>query len=275
MVDSVIPSSRQNTSLKDEIKAIFNAVPVERFEIRSNTVLGKDINLDNILEQGFDAVFIAIGLPRAITSSDKQLDGLYDALDFLNIAKHSDSIGITDKKVGIIGGGNTAMDAAVTAVQKGAQDVYILYRRSFNEMPAWSAEMDKAINRGVHFLVLTQQLDYISDNGKLKGVKVCPCQLDEVDQSGRRKPVPIKESSYDLEMDIIIEAIGQQSQKDISRILPGIELNNGLIKINEGYQTTVENVFAGGDIVRGASTVVAAVSDGMKAATSINNYLRV
>jgi NADPH-dependent glutamate synthase beta subunit-like oxidoreductase/2,4-dienoyl-CoA reductase-like NADH-dependent reductase (Old Yellow Enzyme family) len=273
MVDSVIPSDKQSLSLKNEITAIFDDIATERLEIKAGVVLNRDFNLNHILEQGFDAVFIGIGLPKAIKSLESNLDGLYDALEFLDLVKHSDRVDLKGKAVGVIGGGNTAMDVAVTAAQKGAKDVYILYRRSFAEMPAWSAERDRAVKEGVHFLILTQQLEYLSKNGKLNGVKVCPCRLGEPDDSGRRKPVAIKDSAYTLDMDIVIESIGQQSEEDIKKILPGVELKWGQVQVNDAYQTSLKNVFAGGDVIRGASTVVAAVADGMKAAQAMNKCL--
>jgi NADPH-dependent glutamate synthase beta subunit-like oxidoreductase/2,4-dienoyl-CoA reductase-like NADH-dependent reductase (Old Yellow Enzyme family) len=274
MVDSVIPSDRQSLSLKNEITAIFDDIPTERLEIKAGVILNRDFNLNHILEQGFDAVFIGIGLPKAIKSSESNLDGFYDALEFLDLAKHSDRVDLKGKTVGVIGGGNTAMDVAVTAAQKGAKDVYILYRRSFAEMPAWSAERGRAVEEGVHFLILTQQLEYLSENGKLNGVKVCPCWLGEPDESGRRKPVANKDSAYTLNMDIIVESIGQQSEENIENILHMIKFSKGQIQVNKNFQTSVERVFAGGDIVRGASTVVAAVADGMKAARAINRMLK-
>ena len=273
MVDSVIPVDRQSEALKNEITAIFKDVSADRLEIKFNTLLDSHFNLNNILDQEFDAVFIGMGLPKTISISDENLDGLYDALDFLQLVKHSDTIDLNGKTIGVIGGGNTAMDVAVTAAQKGAKDVYVLYRRSFAEMPAWSAERDRAVEKGIHFLILTQQLEYLSENGKLCGVKVCPCQLGEPDESGRRKPVAVKESAYMLNMDVIIEAIGQQVDENIAAMLPGVELKGGQVQVDDKYQTSVEKVFAGGDIVRGASTVVAAVADGMKAAREINNRL--
>jgi glutamate synthase (NADPH/NADH) small chain len=175
----------------------------------------------------------------------------------------------------VIGGGNTAMDAAITAKQLGAKDVYVIYRRSFKEMPAWSAERDKAINEGVHFLILTQPTGFCSANGKLTGIKVCPTRLGEPDSSGRRSPTPVESSAYELEMDVVIEAIGQAPPEHIGEILPGVELKNGLIRTEPGTPATSRpGVFAGGDLVRGASTVVAAVADGMTAAYEINEFLK-
>ena len=167
------------------------------------------------------------------------------------------------------------MDAAITAGQLGAKDIYVIYRRSFKEMPAWSAERDQAIKEGVHFLILTQLLDVNSKDGKLTGVKVCPTKLGEPDETGRRKPEPVESSAYELEMDIVVEATGQGSADEISEILPGVALENGLIQTHKNSLATFRvGVFAGGDLVRGPSTVVAAVADGMKAAKEIDKFLR-
>ena len=274
MVESVIPADRQSAALANELKAIFSDVPSDRLEIRLGTELNEKFNLDTIMAQGFDAGFIGIGLTEAITTATEKLNGLYDALEFLEYAKTGTRLEVAGKKVAVIGGGNTAMDAAVTAKQIGAKDVYVIYRRSFTEMPAWSAERDRAVEYGVHFIILTQQLDYSEDNGKVVGVKVCPCQLGAPDESGRRRPVAIEDSSYDLDFDIVVEAIGQKSISGLDAILPGVELQWGQIKVDGNYQTSVEKVFAGGDIVRGASTVVAAVADGMQAAKEIDTLLK-
>ena len=166
------------------------------------------------------------------------------------------------------------MDVATTAKRLGAKDVYLIYRRSFKEMPAWSAERDRAMNDGIYFLILTQPLDYLSATGKLTGIRVCPTRLGEPDASGRRRPESIESSAYELDMDIVVEAIGQEPPERIAEILPGINLKNGLIQTKNGTSITSKpGVFAGGDLVRGASTVVAAVADGMKAAKEMNEFL--
>jgi glutamate synthase (NADPH/NADH) small chain len=196
-------------------------------------------------------------------------------MDFLSTAQEPGRLNLKSKRVAVIGGGNTAMDAAVTAENFGAKDVYIIYRRSFAEMPAWSAERDRAMNQGVHFLILTQPLKYNHTNGKLKSITVCPTRLGEPDASGRRRPENVESSAYDLDMDIVVEAIGQKSPKNIKEILPGVDLKDGLIKVKENSLATYrQKVFAGGDLIRGASTVVAAVADGMKAAKEINEFLK-
>jgi len=202
------------------------------------------------------------------------LDGLWNSLDFLKAAKHDGQLDVTGKRVAVIGGGNTAMDAAVTAKQLGAKDVYLLYRRSFAEMPAWPAERDGALNEGVHFVILTQQLEYLTEGRKVTGIKVCPTTLGEPDSSGRRRPLPQEGSAYDLDMDVIVEAIGQQSPADLDKILPGVDIDKGLIQTKDGsFGTTRDGVWAGGDLVEGAATVVAAVADGMKAGREMNEFL--
>ena len=274
MIKSVIPEERQKLSMENEIAAIFADVPKERMKLHLGTELNSQLNLDKIAGLGFDAEFIAVGLSKAVQSSDDDLEGLYDGLGFLSAAKGGD-FNLDGKRVAVIGGGNTAMDAAVTAKKSGASDVYLIYRRCFKDMPAWSSERNRALNEGVHFLILTQQLGYVSENGKVSAIKVCPAKSGEPDESGRRRPIPVETSSYELDMDIVIEAIGQQSAGSLEIVLPGVEMAGGLIQIQPGsYQTSRRGVFAGGDIVRGASTVAAAVADGMKAAKEIDRYLQ-
>ena len=274
MVESVIPPQRQRTALKNEIEAVFSDVPKEKLLVRSGIELSGKYDLDAIENEGFDAVFIGMGLPEAIKTSDENLDGQYNALEFLSLAKQGLDIDLSGKRVAVIGGGNTAMDAAVTAGHLGAEDVYLIYRRSFAEMPAWSAERDKAVEAGVHFVILTQQLSYLSQDGRVTGIKLCPCQLGDKDKSGRRSPLPLPDSSYTLDFDIVVEAIGQRSSGSLADMLPNVEIEDGLIKTKPNSRATSrDNVFAGGDIVRGPSTVVAAIADGMKAAREINKLL--
>jgi glutamate synthase (NADPH/NADH) small chain len=274
MIESVIPEERQSDSLKKEIAAVFADVPKERLTKSLGKELNTEFNLDAIMEEGFDAVFVGMGLPKSAGISDKNIDGLWNALEFLTAAKSGRKPDLRGKQVAVNGGGNTAMDAAITSSQLGAKDVYVVYRRSFKEMPAWSAERDQAIKEGVHFLILTQLLDVKSKDGKLTGITVCPTKLGEPDETGRRRPEPVESSSYELDMDIVVEAIGQRSVEEIGEILPGVELENGLIHTQkDSLATSKAGVFAGGDFARGASTVVSAVGDGMKAAKEIDRYL--
>jgi len=275
MIESVIPPDKQNSSLTNEIAAVFKDVPEDRMILHLGKELNADFNLDAVTAEKFDAVFIGMGLPESISKADQKIDGLWSAMEFLSAARGLVGPDLAGKRVAVIGGGNTAMDAAVTAGRLGAKDVYVIYRRSFEEMPAWDAERDRAMSEGVHFLILTQPLDYNSRNGKLVGIKVCPVNLGEPDASGRRRPEPAQSSGYDLDMDVVVEAIGQKSPDGISEILPGIELKDGLIRTKQNSSATSRaGVFAGGDLVRGASTVVAAVADGMRAAREIDEFLK-
>lgn len=272
MVASAIPADRIGSALAGEVQAIFNGVPEQRLKFESKT-LNTDFTLEGVMSNGFDACFIGLGLSKGINSSQTKADGIRDALEFLNTAK-KESPDMSGKRVAVIGGGNTAMDAALTAKRLGAKDVYVLYRRSFEEMPAWPAERQRAMDAGVHFLILTQQLEYMINEGKLTAIKVCPTVLAEPDESGRRKPVALKDRAYVLDFDAVIESIGQEMPENIGNTLRGIDIADGLIKINDRFQTSRPNIFAGGDIVRGPSTVVAAVADGMKAAEEINKFLQ-
>ena len=274
MVNSVIPADRHWDSLANEIATLFKDVPPDRMALQLGKELTADNNLDAIIAQGFDAAFVGIGLQKTIRSSTEGLCGLYDALEFLALAKKSNDFDLTGKRIAVVGGGNTAMDAAVAASRAGATDVYLIYRRSFAQMPAWTAERDRALDMGVHFIVLTQQLAYNSSGGRLTSVRLCPTVLGQPDATGRRKPIPQQQHAYDLEMDMVVEAIGQQAQGDIDRLLPSVELQNGLVKTTDGsFHTTRRSVFAGGDLLRGPSTVVAAVADGMAAAREIDTFL--
>jgi NADPH-dependent glutamate synthase beta subunit-like oxidoreductase/2,4-dienoyl-CoA reductase-like NADH-dependent reductase (Old Yellow Enzyme family) len=274
MVEAVIPSDRQAGALRNELMAIFSDVRSDRMALRLGEPLGPERNLDTILAEGFDAAFVGMGLPRSVSITDQSLDGLWNAMDFLVKAKRSGDLDLTGQSVAVIGGGNTAMDVAVSAAELGARDVYVIYRRSFKEMPAWSAERDRAIAAGVHFIVLTQPLEYNGKNGQLSGVRVCPTRLGEPDQSGRRRPEPVTASAYDLDMDVVVEAIGQAAPEDLGQALPGVTMENGLIQTKDGTLATARaKVFAGGDLVRGPATVVAAIADGMRAAREIDQFL--
>jgi NADPH-dependent glutamate synthase beta subunit-like oxidoreductase/2,4-dienoyl-CoA reductase-like NADH-dependent reductase (Old Yellow Enzyme family) len=274
-VESVIPPDRQRAALKNEITALFSDVPQDRMTLSLGRELDSSHNLDTILAQGFNAAFIGLGLPKSTTVGEQQLDGLWSAMDFLATAKQDGALDLAGKSVAVIGGGNTAMDVAVTAAQRGARDVYVIYRRSFKEMPAWSAERDRAIAAGVHFLILTQPLEYQSKTGKLTGIKLCPTRLGDPDASGRRRPEEMKSSAYVVSMDLVVEAIGQAASNNIEQTLPGVAFDRGLIRTLAGSSATSRlGVFAGGDLVRGPATVVAAVADGMKAADEIETYLQ-
>ncbi len=142
-------------------------------------------------------------------------------------------------------------------------------------MPAWGAERDRAMDEGVHFLTLTQPLQYHGADGKLTGIQLCPTRLGEPDASGRRRPEPLESSAYDLDMDVVVEAIGQTAPAGIEELLGGVKIEKGLIRTeDDSLATSRAGVFAGGDFVRGPATVVAAVADGMRAAREIDQFLQ-
>jgi glutamate synthase (NADPH/NADH) small chain len=168
------------------------------------------------------------------------------------------------------------MDAAVTAKRLGALDVYLVYRRSFPEMPAWPVERDEALNMGVHFMLLTQPLGYEAEDGRLTGARVASTSLGDPDASGRRSPLTDQGTARVLAVDLAIEAIGQAPPSDLAEWLPGVALTDrGLIAVEDGStRTSREGVYAGGDIVNGGATVVQAVAEGVRAAEEIARDLR-
>ncbi|MBN1506506.1 MAG: FAD-dependent oxidoreductase [Sedimentisphaerales bacterium] len=274
-VESVIPPDRQCHSLRSELSAVFADMPNDRMVLNLGKELDASHNLDTILSQDFDAAFIGLGLQESVGIGERRLSGLWNAMAFLAAARQTNALSLAGRSIAVIGGGNTAMDVAVTAKQLGARDVYVIYRRSFQEMPAWSAEQDRAIREGIHFLVLTQPLEYNSTHGKLTGIRLCPTRLGDPDAGGRRRPEPIESSAYNLNMDLVVEAIGQAAPEDIQELLPGVPLDGGLIRTQgNSLATSRKGVFAGGDLVRGPATVVAAVADGMKAARQIDLFLQ-
>lgn len=246
-----------------------------RLKIHTKFPLNGKNNLESV-QKKFDAVFLGFGLSASmkLPGATSQPESVEDALSFLQRMKSKSDLSV-GKKVAVLGGGNTAIDAAVVAKENGAQDVFIIYRRSFNEMPAWHKERDEALKKGVHFLILSQPLDYVANNGKLSGLKIARTELGEPDISGRRSPVIVPNSEYIFPVDHVIEAIGQRIDDETKKALGHIELDkNGWIKVDDHFKTSIEGVFAGGDIINGGTTAVQAVAEGMKAAVSIDQVLR-
>jgi NADPH-dependent glutamate synthase beta subunit-like oxidoreductase/2,4-dienoyl-CoA reductase-like NADH-dependent reductase (Old Yellow Enzyme family) len=238
--------------------------------------LDADYSLDDVLEEGFDAVLVALGLSESVPlpGSVKPKSGVAGALEFLVSVKAGETVAGT---VLVLGGGNTAIDAALSAKRAGASDVSIVYRRSFAEMPAWPEERDQAIRAGVNFLILTQPVEYVLDaEGGLTGLKVVRTRLGPPGPDGRRTPQPIAGSEHVLPADLVIEAIGQQVSEELKQALPGLRFTSrGLLWTREGtLETSRPAVFAAGDIINGGTTVVQAVAEGARAAREIDAYLR-
>jgi glutamate synthase (NADPH/NADH) small chain len=215
------------------------------------------------------------GAHAASGSDGAENIGVVDALAFLRQAKQG-LIASLKGSVAVIGGGNTAMDAAATAAKLGADDVYVIYRRSYTQMPAWPSERQKALDLGVHFLMLQQPVGYAFDSsGTLVGVRIVRTRLGAPDASGRRSPQPMDGTEYLLPVDMVIEAIGQRASDSLQEALTGVEFSRGLIKTKEGtHETSRRGVFAGGDVVNGGDTVARAVAHGYAAAVEIGEFLK-
>lgn len=257
-------------------------------DIQVNAVIGKIDTVDELIkEEGYDAVFIGTGagLPNFMNLPGENLNGIYSANEFLtrtNLMKgylfpaYSTPIKV-GKKVAVIGAGNVAMDAARTALRLGAEESYIVYRRSAQEMPARLEEIHHAEEEGVQFKLLTSPVAYKGDEtGHVTSMVVQKFELGEPDESGRRRPVAIAGSEYEMEIDTVVVAIGQGPNPLVPRTTEGLELTKkGNIKADEETGVTKrENIFAGGDIVTGAATVILAMGAGKRAARAIDEYLK-
>lgn len=257
-------------------------------EIVLNAVIGKLHTIDELLnEMGYDACFIATGagLPIFLGIPGENLNGIYSANEFLtraNLMKaylfpEYDTPIKRGKRVAVFGGGNVAMDAARVALRLGAEKVYLIYRRSENEMPARKAEIHHAKEEGIEFLFLTNPVRFIDDGkGNLSAVECIKMELGEPDESGRRKPIPVEGSEFTISIDVAIPALGTRSNPLLLKTIPDIKLNNrGYIIADEKTgMTSKPGVFAGGDIVTGSATVILAMGAGKKAAYGINEYLK-
>ena len=195
---TTIPLQRIDAKIiLSEVGKLFEkAKETSRLKIHTGYPLNSENNLKSI-KKNFDAVFLGFGLSASmgLPGASSHPDGIEDAISFLKRMKVKSDLTIGEK-VAVLGGGNTAIDAAVVAKENGARDVYIVYRRSFNELPAWPKERDLALEKGIHFLILSQPLDYVEENGKLIGLKAARTDLGEPDESGRRKPVVIEKSEF-------------------------------------------------------------------------------
>ncbi|HOE11719.1 MAG TPA: FAD-dependent oxidoreductase [bacterium] len=271
-----IPSHRiAGSALREEIEAVLEGF-AERLEWRMGQALGESFNLDSLFKEGFDAVFLGMGLSKGIplSAEGRPKEGVEDALSFLRRMKTGANRQVP-QRVAVLGGGNTAMDAAVMAAKAGARDVFLIYRRSFKEMPAWPAERREAMDAGVHFLILTQPMGYIIEDGRLTGVRVTRTVLGEPDASGRRRPLVVRGSEHVIEADLAIEAIGQTAPADLASTLPGVRLGkDGLIETDPATcETSRAKVYAGGDIVNGGTTAAQAIAEGLRAAHAIDEAL--
>ena len=263
-------------------------------EIKTNVVIGKTLTVDELFEDGFEAVFVGsgAGLPRFMGIKGESLKGVYSANEFLTRAnlmkaykKDSQTPVMHAENVAVVGGGNVAMDAARTALRLGAKNVYIVYRRSMTELPARREEVEHAEEEGVKFEILRNPVEILGynnsenprdpKNGFVRGIKLIKCGLGEPDERGRRKPVEIEGSEYELNVECVIMSIGTRPNPLIKSTTAGLDVNGrgGIIVEESTGATSKQGVFAGGDAVTGAATVILAMGAGKTAAKAIDEYL--
>ena len=255
-------------------------------KIETSMVVGRVLSVDEIMEMGFKAVFIGsgAGLPMFMNIEGESLIGVLSANEYLtrtNLMKayidEYDTPIIKSKKVAVVGGGNVAMDAARTAMRLGAEEVYIVYRRSMEELPARAEEVHHAQEEGIIFKTLNNPVKINGDDeGRVKSITCIEMELGEPDESGRRRPIPIEGSEFDMDVDTVIMSLGTSPNPLIRSTTEGLEANKwGCLVVNEDtLETTRDNVYAGGDAVTGAATVILAMGAGKQAAENIDKKLR-
>jgi glutamate synthase (NADPH/NADH) small chain len=255
-------------------------------KVECNAVVGRTVSLDELFEQGFDAVYVGVGagLPRFMNIPGENLVGILSANEYLTRANLMKAYKFPEvdtpipigKNVVVLGAGNVAMDSARTAMRLGADNVKIVYRRSRDEMPARAAEIHHAEEEGIEMFLLTNPTKYIgNEKGRLTSMECLRMELGEPDDSGRRRPVPIEGSEFILDCDLCIVAVGSGANPLLTSETPDMQLNRwGYIHTEEPTgKTTKKGVWAGGDIVTGAATVILAMGAGRQAADSIHDYL--
>lgn len=263
-------------------------------KVETNIVVGKTLTVDELFEDGFEAVFIGsgAGLPRFMNIPGESLKGVYSANEFLtrnNLMKSylegSATPIMKAQNVAVVGGGNVAMDAARTALRLGAEKVYIVYRRSLEELPARHEEVEHAMEEGIEFKLLQNPVEILGYNnpddkrdpmnGYVKALKCIKMELGEPDEKGRRRPVEVTGSEFELDVDCVIMAIGTSPNPLIKSTTEGLEVNRhgGIIVNEETGLTSREGIYAGGDAVTGAATVILAMGAGKTAASAIDEYI--
>jgi glutamate synthase (NADPH/NADH) small chain len=256
-------------------------------EMKVSHVVGKSFTIDDLFRQGYEAVFIGTGagLPHFMKIPGENLNGVYSANEFLtrvNLMKaylfpeYNTPIHL-GRTIAVVGGGNVAMDAARASLRLGAENVYLVYRRAREQMPARAEEIENAFEEGVRPRLLTNPIRILgNDKGWVKGIECIKMELGEPDASGRRKPIPIEGSEHVIDVDMVIMAIGQGPNPLLTSTTPDLALTKwgNIIADPETCKTNKKGVFAGGDIVTGAATVILAMGAGKKAAKAIDDYLR-
>ncbi len=271
---------------KEIVQIEIDALKKLGVEIVLNALVGKFKSIDQLLEDGFDSVFIAsgAGLPNFMGIPGENLNGVYSGNEFLtrsNLMKaylfpQYDTPIVKGKNFAVIGGGDTAMDAVRTAKRLGAERAVIIYRRSFTEMPARAEEKHHAEEEGIEFMTLVNPIRFIGDDsGWVKQMECLKMELGEPDASGRRRPIPVEGSNFILDVDAVVIAVGNSANPLLTKATPDMKVNKwGNIEADSETQATNKpGVYAGGDIVRGGATVILAMGDGKKAARAMHEYM--
>jgi glutamate synthase (NADPH/NADH) small chain len=276
MLTHVIPEHRLCSDFVEKEIAEIADLGVE---IRCDSPVESQSDLDRLLGDGFEAVYMATGAWKCATLGLPGMgsDGTFDAISFLTLAGANPGKFVElveDKDVVVIGGGDSAMDAAVTARKHGARDVYVVYRRSYGDMPASQEAKDEALAAGVHLLFLTQPVSYDVEDGKVRGMRMVRCNLGEPDETGRRRPMLLSGTEHKFPADLIVEAPGLVPEEAM-RQFSSLDLStlNCIVVDDDTGATRAGKIFAGGDAVRGASLVARAVGDGKRAARAIRQAL--
>jgi glutamate synthase (NADPH/NADH) small chain len=252
--------------------------------VRKDVVVGRTITVDELFEDGFEAVFIGsgAGLPQFLGIEGESLLGVYSANEYLtriNLMKsyleEYDTPAVKSRTVAVVGGGNVAMDAARCAQRMGAEKVYIIYRRSMTELPARAEEVHHAVEEGIEFKLLNNPVRIIGDeNSRVTAIECVRMELGEPDASGRRRPVPVEGSNFTLDVDTVVIAVGTSPNPLIKSTTKGLEANKwGCLVADESGLTTRGGVWAGGDAVTGAATVILAMGAGKTAAKAMAEYI--
>ena len=270
---------------KDLVAKEIETVEKLGVDIETNVIVGRSVTIDELMEQGYGAVFVGsgAGLPRFLNIPGENLLGVYSANEFLTRVNLMKAYKFPDtptpikvgKKVAVVGAGNVAMDAARTAKRLGAEEVYIVYRRSEEELPARKEEVHHAKEEGIIFKLLNNPCAIHGEDGWVTGIEVVKQELGEPDASGRRSPVPVEGANYVIDVDTVVIAIGQSPNPLIRQTTPGLETQKwgGIIVEEDTMKTSKDGVYAGGDTVTGAATVILAMGAGKKAAKAIDEYL--
>ncbi len=270
---------------KDLVAKEIETVEKLGVDIKTNVIVGRSVTIDELMEDGYEAVFVGsgAGLPRFLNIPGENLLGVYSANEFLTRVNLMKAYKFPEmptpikvgKKVAVVGAGNVAMDAARTAKRLGAEEVYIVYRRSEEELPARKEEVHHAKEEGIIFKLLNNPCEIHGEDGWVTGIEVVKQELGEPDASGRRSPQPIEGSNYIIDVDTVVIAIGQSPNPLIRQTTPGLETQKwgGIIVEEDTMKTSKDGVYAGGDTVTGAATVILAMGAGKKAAKAIDEYL--